>query len=180
MEQVQEEQAQTEQGQAEAASVTSTDMAHLQKDLKQIEEEAYKLQNQVDQLGAGEESADADSRSIHVGNVDFSSTPEELQSHFQECGTINRVTILCDKYTGHPKGFAYIEFAEEASVTKAAELNDSLFKGRQIKVNPKRANVPGYGRGRGRGAFVRGGYRPFRPRGRFGRRFNPYFRGRGF
>jgi polyadenylate-binding protein 2 len=47
---------------------------------------------------------DVDSRSVHVGNVDFSSTPEEIQAHFQSCGTINRVTILCDKWTGQPKG----------------------------------------------------------------------------
>ena len=38
--------------------------------------------------------------------VDYSATPEELQGHFQACGTINRITILCDKFTGHPKGSA--------------------------------------------------------------------------
>ena len=32
--------------------------------------------------------------------------------------------------------FAYVEFTEKESVTKAIELDDSLFKGRQIKVNP--------------------------------------------
>ena len=44
-------------------------------------------------------------------------------------------------------------------------LNDSLFKGRLIKVVSKRTNVPGFGRG-GRGgrgrARGRGGYRPRR------------------
>lgn len=38
--------------------------------------------------------------------VDYGATPEEIQGHFQACGTINRVTILCDKFTGHPKGYA--------------------------------------------------------------------------
>ena len=37
--------------------------------------------------------------------VDYGATPEEIQAHFQACGTINRVTILCDKFTGHPKGY---------------------------------------------------------------------------
>lgn len=36
--------------------------------------------------------------------VDYGATPEEIQQHFQSCGTINRVTILCDKFSGHPKG----------------------------------------------------------------------------
>lgn len=40
---------------------------------------------------------EADSRSIYVGNVDYGCTPEELQLHFQACGTVNRVTILTDK-----------------------------------------------------------------------------------
>ena len=47
---------------------------------------------------------EADERSIYVGNVDYSATPEEIQAHFQSCGTINRVTILADKWTGQPKG----------------------------------------------------------------------------
>lgn len=33
-------------------------------------------------------------RAVYVGNVDYSCTPEELQMHFQSCGTVNRVTIL--------------------------------------------------------------------------------------
>lgn len=41
-------------------------------------------------------------------------------------------------------GHAYIEFETEQSADKAIELfNDSLFKGRQIKVIKKRLNVPG-------------------------------------
>lgn len=36
--------------------------------------------------------------------VDYGATAEELEAHFHGCGSVNRVTILCDKYTGHPKG----------------------------------------------------------------------------
>ncbi len=45
---------------------------------------------------------EADSRSVFVGGVDWGTTPEELQLHFQACGTVNRVTILTDKF-GNPK-----------------------------------------------------------------------------
>ena len=78
---------------------------------------------------------EADQRSIYVGNVDYSSTAQELEAHFHGCGSINRVTILCDKFSGHPKGFAYVEFADKDAVQTAMALDDSLFKGRQIKVN---------------------------------------------
>ncbi len=44
------------------------------------------------------------SLSLSCVQVDYSTTPEELQEFFSACGTVNRVTILCDKFTGHPKG----------------------------------------------------------------------------
>ncbi|XP_017490987.1 PREDICTED: polyadenylate-binding protein 2-like [Rhagoletis zephyria] len=144
--------------------------------VREMEEEAEKLKQMQDDILASasqndsvtlspEEKAEADARSIFVGNVDYSATADDLEKHFHGCGSINRVTILCDKYTGHPKGFAYIEFGEKDSVETATALDDSLFKGRQIKVSAKRTNRPGLsttnrpprGRGsRGRGGFGRG------------------------
>ncbi|NWT46301.1 PABP2 protein, partial [Chroicocephalus maculipennis] len=100
-----------------------------------------------------EEKKEVDQRSIYVGNVDYGGTAEELESHFNSCGQINRVTILCDKFSGHPKGYAYIEFEEKSSVKAAVELDESMFRGRVIKVLPKRTNMPGIS------TTDRGGYR---------------------
>merc|ERR1719249_251196 len=104
-----------------------------------------------------EEKVEVDARSCYVGNVDYGATAEELEQHFHGCGSINRVTILCNKFDGNPKGFAYVEFTDKDSVDTAMALDDSLFRGRQIKVMPKRTNKPGisssnrppYYRGRG-------------------------------
>ncbi|XP_075673259.1 polyadenylate-binding protein 2-like isoform X2 [Castanea sativa] len=74
--------------------------------------------------------------------VDYSCTPEEVQQHFQTCGTVNRVTIRTDKY-GQPKGYAYVEFLEVEAVELALQLNESQLHGRQLKVTAKRTNVPG-------------------------------------
>lgn len=65
--------------------------------------------------------------------VDYACTPEEVQQHFQACGTVNRVTILTDKF-GQPKGFAYVEFVEQEAVQDALQLNESELHGRQLKV----------------------------------------------
>ncbi|WFD40485.1 uncharacterized protein MJAP1_003471 [Malassezia japonica] len=150
----------------------------------EMEAEAAKLREMNDATeqglgGAGgafpteEEKLEIDGRSVYVGNVDYGATPEEIQQHFQSCGTINRVTILCDKFTGHPKGFAYVEFADPSFVENASVLNESLFRGRLLKVTPKRTNVPGLSaRGRGRGRGSRG-------RGRGGFRARGSWRGRG-
>ncbi|MBN3319840.1 PABP2 protein, partial [Atractosteus spatula] len=107
-----------------------------------------------------EEKTDADNRSVYVGNVDYGATADELEIHFNGCGPVNRVTILCDKFTGHPKGFAYIEFSERDSVKTAMALDETLFRGRVIKVLPKRTNMPGIS------SSDRGGHRGGRSRGR--------------
>ncbi|KAK7991922.1 putative RRM-type RNA binding protein [Apiospora saccharicola] len=168
------------------------EIAAMKRRVAEMEDEAAKLremQASLEQQGQdlSEDRSDVDSRSIFVGNVDYSASPEDIQAHFQECGSINRVTILLDKYTGQPKGYAYVEFTEPSLVAQALVLNDSVLKGRNIKVTPKRTNIPGMSRGRGRGrggfgrgsfggrgGFVpRGGYRGgYRGRGRGG--FNPY------
>lgn len=74
-----------------------------------MEEEAAKLREMQTQLDAErhdlrESKEDIDARSVFVGNVDYGASPEEIQSHFNSVGSINRVTILLDKFTGKPKG----------------------------------------------------------------------------
>uniref|UniRef100_A0A8C4NHW5 Poly(A) binding protein, nuclear 1 n=1 Tax=Eptatretus burgeri TaxID=7764 RepID=A0A8C4NHW5_EPTBU len=187
----------------EEPTVEDPELEAIKARVREMEEEAEKLkemQNEVEKqmnlsppatgpvIMSIEEKMEADGRSIYVGNVDYQATAQELESHFHGCGSINRVTILCDKFSGHPKGFAYIEFAEKDSVQTAMALDDSLFRGRQIKVNPKRTNRPGISttdRGFPRGRFrSRGAYYP-RGRGSFygGYTPRPYrgivYRGRG-
>lgn len=65
--------------------------------------------------------------------VDYGCTANELERHFQPCGTVNRVTILTD-LSGHPKGFAYVEFMEVNSVRNAILLNKSILRNRLLKV----------------------------------------------
>ena len=57
-----------------------------------------------------DQSEEVDKRSVYVKNVDYMLTREEVMDHFKDCGKINRVTILTDKYTGNPKGFDFFLF----------------------------------------------------------------------
>ncbi|XP_041375781.1 polyadenylate-binding protein 2-like [Gigantopelta aegis] len=184
----------------EDGTVEDPELEAIKARVKEMEEEAEKLkemQSEVEkQMNMSsssvsssstfptiEEKVDADARSIYVGNVDYGAAAEELEQHFHGCGSVNRVTILCDKYTGHPKGFAYVEFADKDSVATAMALDESLFRGRQIKVTPKRTNRPGISstnrppRGRGRGGRGRGFYGGYAPRSRrpFGRYRRAYY-----
>jgi len=163
---------------------TDPELEAIKARVKEMEAEAEKLkamQNDVEKqmtlsptpsgtpsFPSIEERKEADTRSIFVGNVDYGANAEELENHFHGAGSVNRVTILCDKYSGHPKGFAYIEFSDIEAVTAATALDGTLFRGRQLQVSPKRTNQFGFNEVRGGGRpRYRGGYRPRA-------RYNPY------
>ncbi|XP_058184152.1 polyadenylate-binding protein 1-like [Rhododendron vialii] len=171
--------ADVEMSRAEEDDTNTKDLEDMKKRLKEIEEEAgalREMQAKVErEMGAAQDSSgssatqaekeEVDSRSIYVGNVDYACTPEEVQQHFQSCGTVNRVTILTDKF-GQPKGFAYVEFVEVEAVQNSLLLNESELHGRQLKVSAKRTNVPGMKQYRGRRPNPYFGFparRPFMP-----------------
>ncbi|RHY35158.1 hypothetical protein DYB32_000386 [Aphanomyces invadans] len=180
---------------AEAEAIESNEGQEVDQEIEdmkrrvlEMEEEAQKLnqmhshvqsqipkEHQPPAAPTAAQQAVIDENSIYIGQVDYESTPEELQALFQSCGTINRVTILCDKFTGMPKGYAYIEFANHDAVESALLLNDTTFRGRQLKVTPKRVNERGYNYGGRGGRGGRGGFRGGRGGGRGG--YAP--RGRG-
>ena len=102
------------------------DLEQLQAEIARMEAEAARISKETEELENGGDAADSkektadsstkeaaaakDQCSIYVGQVDYAATPEELLGHFEACGTVERVTIVCDKFTGKPKGFAYLEF----------------------------------------------------------------------
>jgi polyadenylate-binding protein 2 len=172
------------------------DVRAMRERIRQMEEESSKLKEMMLSTSSSSSTQatpeEADARSIYIGNVDYSVTVDELTAHFAPCGAIARCTILCDKWSGHPKGFAYLEFVEETAVNKAVqEMNETLLKNRLIKVLPKRTNVFGFNQQGGsptgsgssggpvksgyhRGGRGRRGYRGGRTRGRGRGSFAPY------
>merc|ERR1711998_793736 len=101
--------AEAEPANTEAEGDADEELEKLKKKWQEMEEEATKLK-QISEAEASDapdgnaEQKEVDQRPLYVGQVDYNATPEELQAHFQSCGTINRVTIICDKWTGNSKG----------------------------------------------------------------------------
>ncbi|KOB68300.1 Polyadenylate binding protein 2, partial [Operophtera brumata] len=109
-------------------------------------------------LGGGDEAAGGEVPDLAAIKARVREMEEEAENPLNmsieekiEADNRSVVTILCNKFDGHPKGFAYIEFGDKDSVM------------------PKRTNKPGLSstnrpprmmRGRGRGSF-RGGYSPY-------------------
>lgn len=172
------------------ATVPAEDADAVKHRVAAMEQEAAKLRELHSQLSndqndhvpqTDEEKRDIDSRSVYIGNVDYGATPLELQQHFSGAGVVQRVTILMNKFTGQPKGFAYLEFADASSVNDAVTtLDASTFRDRELKVSAKRTNIPGLSTTNRGGAGGRGGFRGRgrargRGRGRGGFRGAPRF-----
>ncbi|KAH3661363.1 hypothetical protein OGAPHI_006770 [Ogataea philodendri] len=91
-----------------------------------------------------------DSRSVYLGNVDYSAVPGDIKELLDDCGVINRITILYNKHSGMPRGYAFVEFETHEAVQKAIQMNGNEFLGRALTITPKRTNFPGMAKRGGR------------------------------
>jgi len=103
---------------------------------------------------------------IYVGNLAFDVTEDQLLAEFGSFGNVESVAIPYDKYSGRPRGFAFVEMAAKAEAEAAiAELNGKKLNERTLVVNEARPRVDnrgGYGgggySGNRRGGYGGGGY----------------------
>ncbi len=96
---------------------------------------------------------------IFVGNLNYQTTQEELMQAFSQFGAVERVSIITDRETGQPRGFAFVEMTDRREAENAiASLNGQQLNGRAMNVNearPKPQGGGGFG-GRSRGGNARG------------------------
>ena len=83
---------------------------------------------------------------IYVGNLDFSTHEDQLQTLFATYGAVKTVTAVTDRDTGQPRGFAFVEMTNAAEARDAIRtLNGSLHGGRALIVNEARPKLYGGG-----------------------------------
>ncbi|MBI2854515.1 MAG: RNA-binding protein [Chloroflexi bacterium] len=106
---------------------------------------------------------------IYVGNLAYDVTEDELRQEFAAHGKVESVSMITERDSGRPKGFAFVEMpsASEGQAAIAA-LNGKTLKDRQIVVNVAREREErGVGGGGNRGGFGgRGGGFAGRGKGR--------------
>jgi len=72
---------------------------------------------------------------LHVGNLPFSVTDEELKNLFAEYNA-EEVSLIKDKFSGRSKGFGFVTISDDESAQKAiSELNGKDVGGRELKVS---------------------------------------------
>ncbi len=117
---------------------------------------------------------------LFVGNLDFKTTSEELRSLFAQAGEVVSVSLPTDRETGRPRGFAFVEYANDEQAEAAVQkFNGYELAGRPLRVNEAGAKPAGGGGGARSGAFGRDDRPAFAPRPKGSRR-NVRARKRGF
>jgi cold-inducible RNA-binding protein len=79
---------------------------------------------------------------IFVGNLDLDATEEQLRMLFAVYGTVETVTIVKDRDTLEPRGFAFVEMTQaEQAQAAISSLNSKLLNERPLRVNEARPKL---------------------------------------
>lgn len=80
---------------------------------------------------------------LYVGGIPYTSSNDDLKSHFAQAGNVVSAQIIIDKMTNRSKGFGFVEMDSEEAANKAiAMFHDQDFLGRRLTVNIARPLAP--------------------------------------
>ena len=88
---------------------------------------------------------------LYVGNLNFDTSEAELISAFEQDGArVANASIITDRDTGRPRGFAFVEMeTDEAAQAAIQSLDGQDLNGRALRVNEARERAPRGGGGGG-------------------------------
>jgi len=79
---------------------------------------------------------------IYVGNLNKSTTQDEINTLFTQAGAVTSVDLVKDKGTGKSKGFAFVSMPEQAEADKAISMfNAYSLADNELKVNVAKPRV---------------------------------------
>src|SRR6267378_3691274 len=79
---------------------------------------------------------------IFIGNLDFDVTEGQLWILFATHGMVETVTIVKNRDTGRPRGFAFVEMTQPTDAQVAVSSLDGAFlNGRAVRVNEARPKL---------------------------------------
>lgn len=90
---------------------------------------------------------------LYVGNLSYNVTEDDLRTLFSQAGEIKEVSLIMDRETRRPKGFGFVEMANQVDAEKAIQMfNEYEMDGRKLTVNiarPREERGSGGNRGGG-------------------------------
>ena len=85
---------------------------------------------------------------LYVGNLSYQTTEQQLREIFMQAGSVVSASLIKDRETQRPKGFAFVEMGSQSEMQKAISMfNGYTLDERQIVVNVARPREErgGYG-----------------------------------
>ena len=80
---------------------------------------------------------------LYVGNLPYETSESDLQTLFAGAGQVSTVSIVRDRATGQPRGFAFVEMSDAEGAKKAiADLDRHQVGGRSLTVNEAKPMAP--------------------------------------
>lgn len=97
---------------------------------------------------------------LYVGNLPFSADEKTVRALFeQNKRNVREVRIIEDRETGRPRGFGFVELADDSAATEAIRRFDGYtLDGRQLRVNEAQERPGGNRSGGNRSGGSRSGY----------------------
>jgi len=79
---------------------------------------------------------------LYVGNLNKSTTEDELRALFAQAGTVTAVEVIKERGSGLSKGFAFVTMPDSAEADKAISMfNAYSLADRELKVNVAKPKV---------------------------------------
>jgi len=95
---------------------------------------------------------------LYVGNLSFDVTENDLQDAFSKHGPVTEVSLVVDKISQRPRGFAFVTMESKEGADAATKaLNGSEWHGRRMTVNEARPREDRPRGGSGGGGYSGGG-----------------------
>jgi RNA recognition motif-containing protein len=77
-------------------------------------------------------------KTLFVGNLPWSVTPDELTQIFSQYAEVLAARVATDRETGRSRGFGFVEVPEEGAQAVIDALNGTQLGGRDITVSEAR------------------------------------------
>ena len=83
------------------------------------------------------------SKKLFVGNIEWGVSEDDLQELFSQYGEIEELVVVKDKFSGRPKGFGFVTYANDKDADDAvSKLDGHELNGRKLNVNEARPPKP--------------------------------------
>ncbi len=75
---------------------------------------------------------------LFIANLPFSASEEDVRALFAEHGTVRRVRLVADRFSGQPRGFGFVELEGDCAESAIAALSGTRWGGRELRVDVAR------------------------------------------